>query len=79
MSKAVTICFLNGYQVPYYVAITTMYAAQEAAIGGWLAAQFPLYVGPLIALALGLVGMRRTQLSRANCLDTHRRGSCHLN
>jgi hypothetical protein len=46
-------------QVPYYVAITNMYAAQGAPIGGWLAMQWPFYVGPLIALALGLVGMRR--------------------
>jgi hypothetical protein len=53
-------------QVPYYVAITTMYAAQGAPIGGWLAAQFPFYVGPLIALACGLVGTRRMQLSRAS-------------
>ncbi len=53
-------------QVPYYVAITTMYAAQGAPIGGWLAAQFPFYVGPLSALALGLVGIRRMQLSRAS-------------
>jgi hypothetical protein len=52
-------------EVPYYVAITTMYAAQGAPIGGGVAGLFPFYVWPLIALALGLVGMRRMHLSRA--------------
>ncbi len=52
-------------QVPYYVAITTMYATQGAPIGRGLAGLVPLYVWPLIALALGLVGMRQMQLSRA--------------
>jgi hypothetical protein len=54
-------------QVPYYAAIISMYAAQGAAVGGALGpVNLSFFVGPLIALALGLVGMRRMQRFRVS-------------
>jgi hypothetical protein len=54
-------------QVPYYVAIISMYAAQGAPVGGALGpVSLSFFVGPLIALALGLVGMRRMQRFRVS-------------
>jgi len=56
---AVTVAALA--EVPYYVVITTMYAAQGAPVAGGLVGLAPLYVWPIVALALGLIGLRRMQ------------------
>jgi hypothetical protein len=54
-------------QVPYYVAILSLYAAQGAPVGGAVGpVSLSFFVGPLIALALGLVGMRRMQRFRVS-------------
>jgi hypothetical protein len=53
-------------QVPYYAAIISMYVAQGAPLGGAVAGLIPFIVGPLIALPLGLVGMRRMQRFRVS-------------
>ncbi len=51
-------------QVPYYAVITSIYAAQGAPLGGTVSL-FPFVVGPFIALAFGLVGMRRMRRARS--------------
>jgi hypothetical protein len=45
-------------QIPYYAAILTMYAAHGAPLGGSVAGLSTFTAGPLIALALGLAGIR---------------------
>lgn len=50
-------------QIPYYAAILTMYAAHGAPLGGSVAGLSTFSVGPLIALALGLAGIRRMRLA----------------
>ena len=52
-------------EVPYYVVILTMYAGQGAPVTGGIVGLTPFYVWPLVALALGLVGVRRLRASRA--------------
>jgi len=49
-------------EVPYYAVITNLYAAQGAQVGGAIAGLAPFYVWPLVALAVGLVGLRRLTL-----------------
>jgi hypothetical protein len=46
-------------QLPYYAAIVAMYAAYGAPLRGSVAGLSSFTVGPLIALAVGLVGIRR--------------------
>jgi hypothetical protein len=53
-------------QVPYYAVITSMYAAQGAPLGGAISL-LPFVLGPFVALAFGLVGMRR--MRRVHHLD----------
>ncbi len=50
-------------QVPYYAVITSMYAGQGAPVAGGIIGLAPFYVWPLIALAAGLIGLRRQRLS----------------
>lgn len=45
-------------EVPYYVVIAAMYAAQGAPVEGGIIGLAPFYLWPLLALALGLVGLR---------------------
>ena len=52
-------------EVPYYVVIISMYASQGAPVTGGIVGLTPFYVWPLVAFALGLVGVRRLQASRA--------------
>jgi hypothetical protein len=60
-------------QVPHYAVITSMYAAQGAPLGGTVSL-LPFVVGPLIALAFGLVGMRRMRRARQVDSSTSRIG-----
>jgi hypothetical protein len=53
-------------QVPYFAVITSMYAAQRAPLGGAVSL-LPYAMGPFIALAFGLVGMR--QMRRVRQVD----------
>jgi hypothetical protein len=55
---AVTVAALA--EVPYYVVITNMYAAQGAPVTGGIIGLAPFYVWPIVALAAGLIGLRRT-------------------
>jgi len=54
---AVTVAALA--EVPYYVVITRLYAAQGAPIEGGIFGLAPFYVWPIVALAVGLIGLRR--------------------
>jgi hypothetical protein len=60
-------------QVPYYAVITSMYAAQGAPLGGAVSL-LPFVVGPFIALAFGLIGMRRMRRARQVDSSTSRIG-----
>lgn len=46
-------------QVPYYAVITGMYSAQGAPVDGVILGLVPFYVWPLVAFAVGLIGLRR--------------------
>ncbi len=46
-------------EIPHYAVITTMYSAQGAPVEGGIIGLAPFYVWPVVALALGLVGLRR--------------------
>ncbi len=50
-------------QLPYYAAILAMYAAQGAPLGGSVPGLLSFSLGPLVALALGFVGIRRMRLT----------------
>ena len=51
-------------QAPYYAVITSMYAGQGAPVGGGIGGLVPFYVLPLVAFAIGLVGLRHQRVPR---------------
>jgi hypothetical protein len=60
---AVTVAAL--VQIPYYAVITAMYATQSAPVTGGIGGLAPFYVWPLVAFAVGLVGLRRQRVALA--------------
>ena len=52
-------------EVPYYVVITNMYAAQGAPVEGGIIGLAPFYIWPIVALAVGLIGLRRLRAAVA--------------
>lgn len=50
-------------QIPYYAVIINMYAAQGAPVGGVLPILAVFNIVPLVAFALGLVGIRRLKIA----------------
>jgi len=57
--RAVTVAALA--EVPYYVVIAGMYSARGAPVAGGIIGLAPFYVWPIVALALGLIGLRRSR------------------
>jgi hypothetical protein len=60
---AVTVAALA--EVPYYVVIAGMYSAHGAPVADGIIGLAPFYVWPIVALALGLIGLRRLRAARA--------------
>jgi hypothetical protein len=58
---AVTVAALA--EVPYFVVITSMYAAQGAPVEGGIVGLAPFYLWPIVAFGLGLFGLRRMRVA----------------
>ena len=52
-------------EVPYYVVITNLYATQGAPVEGGIIGLAPFYIWPIMALAVGLIGLRRLRAQPA--------------